>query len=634
MRYEEFSIQILPGAARGCAVRVQSPAGNTHGSFEIPAGLRGGSEREGSAAARDLVRPAAATYVAAATPRQTGERLFRALFSGRVLRLFDRSLPDPRRQPDCGLRIRLRIDASLAEVVALPWELLSVPDTRDFLALSRRTPVVRSFDVLRSARPAPRVSRLRILAVASQPHGFEPLDLAAELRHLRAAFRWRWNVEVVVLEKAGRDELRDALLASAKRPFHILHFMGHGSFDGEHGAVLLEGPGGVPQPVTGEDLAAELKDTPALQLIVLNVCHSAQAAARSGLDPFTGVAAALLLAGIPAVVAMRAEVPDGAAVVFARDMYWRLAQGDAVDAAVAEGRLAIQRRGDDPSAWSLPVLFLAGSSADLFRTKALCRQPVAIAAAAGLALAIAAGGQAVRMQRGAEVLRLNNEGAVLAAEGREDEARRRFLSALRLRPDDAATHANLASLDEQNGDYAAALGHAEAAADATPAEPLYHYNLGRLLARLGREAEALRSLERAAHLAPCSAPTFNELGNVYLQLERLAEARGALESGLACPPLLPPLLKNLGRVALAEGRTEEAVRRLDEALRLYARTGWHNVEEPTYWSAEAHARAGHRELACHRLDELIRSTAGVSPWADAAERLARRQRCDFLLASR
>ena len=49
------------------------------------------------------------------------------------------------------------------------------------------------------------------------------------------------------------------------------------------------------------------------------------------------------MGGMPAVVAMRGPVPDIAAVAFSRTFYQRLAAGDPIEAAVTEGRLAIQR---------------------------------------------------------------------------------------------------------------------------------------------------------------------------------------------------------------------------------------------------------------------------------------------------
>lgn len=234
----------------------------------------------------------------------------------------------------------------------------------------------------------------------------------------------------------------------------------------------------------------------------------------------------------------------------------------------------------------------------------------------------------VAVRRSFEALRINNEGAVLAEEGRDREARQAFTAVLRLDPHDAAAHANLAGLEEKLGNYSAALFHAEAAVEDSPDQPLFQYNFGRLLVRLGDDARALGPLQRATELTPCYAQAFNELGSAYLNLARPADARRAIESGLHCDRGLAPLYKHLGRIALAEGRLEEAVGNLEEAVRLYARQGRPDVEEPNYWLAEAHAKAGRRDLACRQLEKLRSLTGGISVHAEAAQRLAQQERCE------
>ena len=70
--------------------------------------------------------------------------------------------------------------------------------------------------------------------------------------------------------------------------YHILHFVGHGGFDGEgqEGRLLFEDSSGRGCAVSGDQLGVLLQDALSLRLVVLNACQGALA----GADPFSGVA--------------------------------------------------------------------------------------------------------------------------------------------------------------------------------------------------------------------------------------------------------------------------------------------------------------------------------------------------------
>ena len=77
-------------------------------------------------------------------------------------------------------------------------------------------------------------------------------------------------------------------------------------------------------PVSGETLVTLLKDLTSLRLVFLNACETARAAREDGLDPFAGVATALVRAGLPAVVAMQRPISDAASIAFSRAVHLRL----------------------------------------------------------------------------------------------------------------------------------------------------------------------------------------------------------------------------------------------------------------------------------------------------------------------
>jgi hypothetical protein len=248
----------------------------------------------------------------------------------------------------------------------VPWELLYREDTEDFLALSVQTPVVRSFDIPRPVVLRPFEPPLRVLVVLSQGRRGDELKLEAELAELEKTLRRNPDIEVEPLRDQDPRALRNAL---TRKPFHALHYIGHGAFDPEsgEGSLLGQGPRGNRVSVTGRHLATKLKDLSSLRLVVLNACETALASAEIGHSPFAGVATALVLGGIPAVVAMQSPIEDDHALAFSAAFYDRLAHGMPVEEAITEGRQAIHSLDPETSDWAVPVLFLRTPTGDLFR---------------------------------------------------------------------------------------------------------------------------------------------------------------------------------------------------------------------------------------------------------------------------
>jgi len=613
MKYESFSLRIEPSPDGSYAVSVHSPQGEGQGTFQVPRIFFPSEE---------------------AVSLGAGKEIFRTLFRDEVAGLFHSSLGGLR-GPHQGLRIDIAINPRCPEeapLQRLPWELLCRPETEDFLCLSRRTPVVRSLEAYRERRPAiTRPRRLRILVVSASPKGYIALDVARERAHLEAAWKGQEkNVEIVFLERGGVEEMRQAFLAA---PFHILHFMGHGDFDERsgQGVLLFERSDGTCQTFEGRHLAQLLQDFKSLRLVVLNACHTADAVGTQGPNPFTGAASALVMGGVPAVVAMSGPVSDVAAVAFSRTFYQRLAAGDPIEAAVTEGRLAIQRADPEDGAWAIPALFLRSSDGILFAPPStVWARRAALLAGFALALSLImffASGW-LREHRTAAVTRLTNESLGLLGLGEKQKARESLRSALKSDSDNAAALGNLAVVEMQLGDDEAALLHAQAAVKAAPDEAVHHYNLGNLLALKKRYEEALPSLRRAIEIDPGYAYAYNEMGNVYLELDRADEARKAFEIGLSHDPAMSKLHKNLARVDLAEGHPEEAILQLEKALSLCPPADPAGRTEATYWLATAQAAARHAKEACVALRSFaVLDPLRLSPFAKKARLLAEQQRC-------
>lgn len=370
--YLNFDLAIEPRGTGYRAEVLSSPAGEARADNLLLAGFLAVPEDEGG-------------------PQAIGAQLFDAVFQGEVLSCLRRSMDEAGRLRK-GLRIRLRL-SDVPELANLPWELLYDRSRASFLALSRETPLVRYLDLPEPARDLDAQPRLRVLAVIASPAGLPPLDVVQEWANLKAGLselEARGAVVVERLEAPSVAALQNQLL---RHEYHILHFLGHGDFDPAAGdsVLLLQGEDGRAQAVSGQYFAALLRDHRSLRLALLNACRGA---VSSGQDHYSGVAQKLVRGGVPAVIAMREAISDDAALMLVRAFYGALADGAAVDAALAEARKALFT-GGHPDEWGTPVLYMRAADGDLWRKAELPergqarRRVLAIAAVAGLMVALA-----------------------------------------------------------------------------------------------------------------------------------------------------------------------------------------------------------------------------------------------------
>jgi formylglycine-generating enzyme required for sulfatase activity len=280
--------------------------------------------------------------------------------------LFDQSIGGLERSRESqanGLRLRLNLDPSnpdLLRLYNLPWELIFWKERGEYLCLNPRTPLVRTFDVPRPARDLELKGDLHILVAMASPRG-QALDLKRERRLLHAALGTVPGVHLHFIEHATPEALRRKL---SDGPFQILHFMGHGSFDpgtGE-GALVFENHQGDCVMLPGSALADLVRGVSSLRLAFLNACDTARTGPHQALNPFAGVAPSLVLAGLPAVVAMQFPISDGAAIAFSEAFYRVLAGGKSIETSTTEGRMAIHIRDSGSFEWATPVLFLRAAS--------------------------------------------------------------------------------------------------------------------------------------------------------------------------------------------------------------------------------------------------------------------------------
>lgn len=300
-----------------------------------------------------------------------------------------------------GRRFSIHVDASLEEgataveeesaresatlLLGLPWELLH--DGQRFLfqgatptRVRRRLPSTRDRDVPVVDTP------IRILLVTARPED----DACSYIDHRASALPLVEAMEALgglvhlhVLDPPTLTELRDELdrARSAREPYHVVHFDGHGIYDRVSGlgGLCFEDPQDAGKlekrrhlTVYTSELGPLLSDH-RVPLVFLEACQTAQAEKAS-----ESVASELLKVGVASVVAMSHSVLVETARRFVEAFYGSLAGGARVGDAILHGQRTLKDetfRGRIFGAgelrledWFVPVLFQEKDDPQLFRT--------------------------------------------------------------------------------------------------------------------------------------------------------------------------------------------------------------------------------------------------------------------------
>ena len=308
--------------------------------------------------------------------RRVGMRLYDALFPPGPVRTTLAVALARAREMRSPLPLQLHLDREAGYLGRLPWELAC--DEQGYLVQGGRMALARYLDF-----PAPPTATalngaLKVLVIVSRPTDLPALNEEAELQALRdslAALNERRGLEVYLLQPATWREFVDAV--SSER-FHIVHFDGHGDFGrrcprcrrvisvpattcragcganllgiAPQGHLAFQRADGTADWRSPENLAAALFRSSELRLAVLSACRSG-AVGKGSL--FAGLGPALIGLGVPAVVAMQAEVSLEATTAFAGAFYGALAAGQSLLDATAIARAQL-----DEEAWFRPALYL------------------------------------------------------------------------------------------------------------------------------------------------------------------------------------------------------------------------------------------------------------------------------------
>jgi hypothetical protein len=360
--YRNFDLRFARSDADYRVEVRDAPAGEALGRFVPPLGddelaEQLGFLRPGGSPARNLVMAAptqAAPRSALETATALGTRLYGALFNGDVGMCFQRSIDQTLLRGE-RLRVRLRMDET-PELSRQPWEYLYDTDRSQFLGLSDIS-VVRYPDRADPVAPLAVTPPLRIAVMIAAPVDAPALDGETEWQELSRALRELTASGRVELVRFGAS-LSDLVPKLRECAPHVLHFIGHGSFDTTGGGQLvLEAAGGRMQSVSAQEFGALLVGSNSVRAVVLNACDTA---ASDRFDPAAGAAQRLVKMGVPAAVAMQFEITDPSAIAFTQQFYAALAASYPLDSAMSEGRKAIfaLTRGHE---WGTPVMYVRAS---------------------------------------------------------------------------------------------------------------------------------------------------------------------------------------------------------------------------------------------------------------------------------
>lgn len=165
--------------------------------------------------------------------------------------------------------------------------------------------------------------------------------------------------------------------------------------------------------------------------------------------------------------------------------------------------------------------------------------------------------------------RLANEtGKTLIRQGRRDEAVASFERAIRLDPDLAEAHNNLAITLNDRQRYDEAIAEYRCAIQLNPHYAEAHFNLGNAFRRKGESQAAIAAYQAALELRPDLAEAYNGIGNVLVDNGRHAEAAEAFSKVIAMRPKQAMGYNNLATALRGMGKPEAALQALDKAIAL------------------------------------------------------------------
>jgi MoxR-like ATPase len=336
----------------------------------------------------------AALLKAYANPQDYGELLFGSVFhsggtavrsgSGSTLSGYEAAARAP-----LGVRFRLQLSPTDLTLHRRRWEYLKSSAEERPLALKPQSPFYRYL----APRGLPAEEKfkvvahpLKILAAICNPVdlGESTYSYLKGMKKLNTE-NWRRVIETAlkrlkdhgvadyeILPRQNEPVTISALVEALKQGYHVLHLVCHGLVkDGDY-SLIMEREDGKHERVDSrkfEVLMGTGEET--LRLAILVACHSTFSEEQSARDDeLRELGPRLVLAGIPAVIAMQSAITFDTAQRFTQHFYDDLARCGRVDMAVAATRLSLfADEKAELGAWGIPALFMDTDDGTLFSVR-------------------------------------------------------------------------------------------------------------------------------------------------------------------------------------------------------------------------------------------------------------------------
>jgi hypothetical protein len=287
-------------------------------------------------------------------------------------RLFNRLIHDPRLRSAWDTmvgarpnrRIRLRIDHAAPELQPLPWELMR--DTTQgaitcTLSADRNTPFSRYVPGQSRRWSCFSTHPIKLLVVIANPQDLDKyhlsaLDVETEEGIIRGALGSLEGKKQVEVSFLPPPVTLAALNSELGKRYQILHYVGHGRYlDQEEQAFLsLANQANRTVWVSDRQFAEMLaRKDGTLGLVFLASCQTGMSSPQT---PFRGLAAQVVAAGIPAVLAMQDLVSVDMTRQLTETFYQELLSHGQVDVALNEARGAVIVR-EMVGSWGNAALF-------------------------------------------------------------------------------------------------------------------------------------------------------------------------------------------------------------------------------------------------------------------------------------
>lgn len=180
---------------------------------------------------------------------------------------------------------------------------------------------------------------VRILVLSADPTEQPQLRIGEETRRIKDALRMAKYDDIFSVEAEMSVRPRDILDRLHRHKPTILHFVGHGTREGN---LLFESETGESKEVGIGALLQALEALPGTRSLILNACFSATQAGR-------------MIEHVECVVGTRGGISDAAALSFADGFYRALGEGKSIKTAFELGKTQIKLEGLHDEV-DLPVL--------------------------------------------------------------------------------------------------------------------------------------------------------------------------------------------------------------------------------------------------------------------------------------